>query len=96
MARPKKRDELNVGGKFEAALVVAFGNLSRDAGVSMREALRRVMTQAIIDKRIPGISALDLESHEREKWGAVTPTLDDEGLRAPSEAALESPERHER
>lgn len=61
MARQKTNIMTGVGGKFDPALATAFLDLAHSQGVSMREALRRVMTQAVLDKRLPGIAILDLE-----------------------------------
>lgn len=79
MARAKKRDSVYMGGKFETELSIAFANLSKNQHVSIHEGLRRLMTQAVIDGRIPGINNVDLAMREREKWGESTvPVFDGE------------------
>ncbi len=59
----------NVGGKIDAQIASRFLNLARTQGVSMIEALRRVMVDAILQNRIPGIDTLNLENREAEKYG---------------------------
>ena len=76
MPRQRAKDTMYVGGRFAATLIVKFGNLARSNGVSMSEALRRVITQSILSNRIPGIDVLDLEKRENEKWGSATPVYD--------------------
>jgi hypothetical protein len=76
MGRPRKNMQINVGGKFEPALATKFKNLAQANGVSMHEALRRVMSNAILTGRVPGIEALDIERREHEKYGAATPVYD--------------------
>lgn len=79
MARPRKKGLISIGGKFEPGLATGLQNLAHSQGISMREALRRIMTQAILDGRIPGVSDVDLENHERDKWGeSKVPVYDGE------------------
>lgn len=78
MARQRIRTKVFMGGGFDAGLATKFGQLAQANGVSIREALRRIMVQAILTGRIPGIESLDLEQREHEKWGVATPTFDGE------------------
>lgn len=78
MGKPRKNVKVNMGGLFEPDLATKFGNLAQANGISIREALRRVMVNAILENRIPGIDALDLEARENKKWGAATPIYDGE------------------
>lgn len=70
MGRPRKTNkQVHFGGLLEAGLVIAFGNLAKELGISQAEALRRVVIQAVMSREIPGVRALDYEDREREKWG---------------------------
>lgn len=77
MARPRVKTETMMGGKFETDLAVKFGRLTKENGVSIKEGLRRLMTFAILENRLPGINSLELhEQRENAKYGDATPTFD--------------------
>lgn len=78
MPRPRKRSTIHIGGQFEPDMATAFYNLTHAKGISMREGLRRVIIQAIMNGQIPGIQDMDMEHREREKWGNVVPTYSGE------------------
>lgn len=78
MSRPKSRDKIYMGGRYAIDIATKFNTLSRAHGVSIREALRRLMVQAILSGQIPGLDTFELEEREHAKWGAATPTVDGE------------------
>lgn len=88
MPMPRKnKPYITVGGRFEPGVAVGFRNLARSKGVSMKEALRRVMVQAILDKQIPGVDELGIEKREQEKYGrevTAVPLYDGEEHPQPS------------
>jgi hypothetical protein len=90
MAGRKKTNRLtHIGGTFEPALATAFYNLALSKGISMREALRRVITQTIIDGSIPGIAEVNLnvEHLERDRWaGGPVRTFKGESTATTTEA----------
>lgn len=85
---PRKNTKVNVGGLFEADLATAFGNLAHQAGVSIREGLRRVMINAILEGKIPGIESLELEHREHTKWGTATPVFDGAEIEKPQKPLM--------
>lgn len=85
MVRQRSEKRVYVGTRVEAALAAKFLSLAHGNGVSVMEALRRVMVQAILSNRVPGIDALDLEHREREKWGDATPVYDGEQTPSPKD-----------
>lgn len=91
MGRLRVRKNVAMGGVFEADLATKFGQLCAVNGVSIKEGLRRLMTSAILENRVPGIDAMDLERRENAKWGAATPTYDGEPLKMPKEAGRKAP-----
>jgi hypothetical protein len=91
MARPKLRTNVYMGGRFGADLATKFFTLARNNGVSIREALRRLMVQAILTGQIPGLEAFGLEQREHEKWGSATPVYDGEAQAKPKGAGKQAP-----
>lgn len=91
MSRQKTRTAVYMGGKYDPELAVKFGQLCKDNGISNKEALRRLMVQAIISRQIPGIDALDLEAREHEKYGAATPVYDGEATERPKSNVKQAP-----
>jgi hypothetical protein len=64
MGRPRKNPEskkLSAGGTYDHRLVTAFGYLCRQMGVSNAEGIRRLLVEAVKQKRIPGVSIMDYE-----------------------------------
>lgn len=61
MGRPRKsgNGKRNAGGLYDPHLVTAFGYLARSRGISIAEAIRRLMVTALINKHIPGVEPLD-------------------------------------
>lgn len=94
MGKPRKTNKVNMGGLFEPALATKFAGLCQINGISIREALRRLMVNSILENRIPGIDALELEQREHEKWGSATPVYDGTRTNAPKGAAKQAPASH--
>lgn len=68
-----------VGARVEADLATKFLSLAHSKGISMNEAYRRLMVDAVQQNRIPGVENMDLEVRESEKWGtAATPVYSGE------------------
>lgn len=81
MARQRIRENVYMGGKFPADLAAKFNGLAVSNGISIREALRRLMVDAIQQGRVPGIDAMELDSRRQtEKFGreATVSTYDGE------------------
>jgi antitoxin component of RelBE/YafQ-DinJ toxin-antitoxin module len=66
MARPRTKaaEPTHVGGIYEPQLVAAFDYLCKSMGVSRQEALRRLIIQAIREKKIPGVVPFDFSYEE--------------------------------
>lgn len=81
MARQRVRENVYMGGRFPADLSAKFNHLAVANGISIREALRRLMVDAIQQNRVPGIDAMELEvRRDSEKFGrdGAVPTYDGE------------------
>ncbi len=76
---PRKRLSATtyIGGRFEANLAMKFSALVQSKGTTVQEAMRRLITRAILENEVPGINALELdEQRENAKWGPATPVYD--------------------
>ena len=76
MGRKSTSKIVYLGGRVEALIATRFKELAYKVGISMDEALRRVVVAAILADKVPGIDAIDLERRENEKWGPATPVYD--------------------
>jgi hypothetical protein len=82
MARQRIRENVYMGGKFPADLAAKFNQLSVANGISIREALRRLMVDAIQQGRVPGIDAMELDGRRNtEKFGRETSVATYDGER---------------
>lgn len=83
MGRPRKNEKtIGIGARLEAGLMVRFNNLCRANGVSVREGLRRAITGAVLEGRIPGLDPMVLpDSIESERAAQLPGQRDDiEGI----------------
>ncbi len=84
--------KIYLGGRFDSAIAKRFNYLALSKGVSMQEALRRVLIDAIQQGRIPGIEDMIIDDSMREKEkDAISPThtfSEDDSKQASDQAEL--------
>lgn len=68
MSRPKLKanPKVTAGGRYDVALVTAFAYLTKQHGLSIAQALERLMVDALIKRAIPGVTPLDYDAVNKE------------------------------
>lgn len=96
MARKKMLKLTTMGGQYEPALAVRVMELAKANGITIKELLRRLMVDAVLTGRVPGVEALQLHEHrEHEKYGTATPVYDGNSERQqPSKDGKKAPSPH--